>query len=137
MVTSILTTIPWREFNHTHLYTHMWPVLNTHEYQQGSREKALLTASYCTLASLPSPHPSPAFRHLQYGKPAGARNCTKACVTFILSPDVFSVERPLKQPKMAAAEVERILNAKSSHEWAVKEVRSLYLIGSSAQEAMT
>ena len=71
------------------------------------------------------------------GSRAEARNHTKACVTFILSPDVFSVERPLKQPKMAAAEVERILNAKSSHEWAVKEVRSLYLIGSSAQEAMT
>ena len=56
------------------------------------------------------------------GSRAEARNRTKACVTFILSPDVFGVERPLKQPKMAAAEVERILNAKSSHEWAVKEV---------------
>ena len=65
---------------------------------------------------------------------AGAGNHTKACVTFILSPDE---ERPLTQPKMAAAEVERIFNAKSSHEWAVKEVRSLYLIGSSAREAMT
>lgn len=56
-------------------------------------------------------------------------------MTFIPSPDVIGVDRPLKQPKMAVAEVERILSAKSSHEWAVKEVRSLHLIGPSV--AMT
>ena len=68
---------------------------------------------------------------------ARAGNCTKACVTFILSPDVMGVDRPLKRPKMAVAEVERILSAKSSHEWAVKEVRSLHLIGPSVRQAMT
>ena len=54
----------------------------------------------------------------------------------VLSPDVKGEERPLKQPKMGAAEMERILNAKSSHDWVVKEVRSLYLIGSSVREVL-
>ena len=34
-----------------------------------------------------------------------------------------SKEEALKQRQLDAAEIERIINAKSSHEWAVKEVR--------------
>lgn len=84
------------------------------------------------LASLQSSHL--AFCCLQYGK---LRRKLKieitvlnyVCDVTILSPDVKGEERPLKRPKMAAAEMERILNAKSSHDWVVKEVRSLYLRG--------
>ena len=36
---------------------------------------------------------------------------------------------PLKHRQLDAAEVERIINAKSSHEWAVKEVRGSWETG--------
>ena len=44
-------------------------------------------------------------------------------MTDVIAPAGNEEEGALKQRQLDAAEVERIINAKSSHEWAVKEVR--------------